>query len=50
MTNNPEKIEGLESYGITVHSRIPIEVEHKDSCKKYMQTKKEKMGHILNKV
>lgn len=50
MTNNPEKIEGLESYGIAVHSRIPIEVEYKDSCKKYMQTKKEKMGHILNKV
>lgn len=50
MTNNPEKIEGLESYGITVHSRVPIEVDHKESCKKYMQTKKEKMGHILRKV
>ncbi|MCL2706454.1 MAG: GTP cyclohydrolase II [Spirochaetaceae bacterium] len=47
MTNNPEKIAGLEKYGLEITERISIEIEHKEHCKHYMQTKKDKMGHIL---
>jgi 3,4-dihydroxy 2-butanone 4-phosphate synthase/GTP cyclohydrolase II len=48
MTNNPKKIIGLEGYGLDVVERIPIE---KGACEvnfKYLQTKKEKMGHLLD--
>ncbi len=48
MTNNPKKIIGLEGYGLDVVERIPIE---KGACElnfKYLQTKKDKMGHLLN--
>ena len=47
MTNNPEKIAGLEKYGLEIIERIAIEIEHKEHCKNYLQTKKDKMGHIL---
>lgn len=47
LTNNPEKIEGLEKNGIEVCERIEIETIHKKECEFYMQTKKNKMGHIL---
>ena len=50
MTNNPEKIKGLEKYNIVVSNRTPIEIEHKTTCNFYMQTKKDKMGHILKKI
>ncbi|MCB6993024.1 bifunctional 3,4-dihydroxy-2-butanone-4-phosphate synthase/GTP cyclohydrolase II [bacterium 210820-DFI.6.37] len=48
MTNNPDKIHGLESYGIDVVERVPIETKVKPESEFYMQTKKEKMGHVLN--
>lgn len=48
MTNNPDKIHGLESYGIDVVERVPIETKIKPESEFYMQTKKEKMGHVLN--
>lgn len=48
MTNNPDKIHGLESYGIDVVERIPVETEIKPESEFYMQTKKEKMGHVLH--
>lgn len=48
LTNNPDKIEGLEEYGINVVERVPIVTKHCESSKFYMQTKKEKMGHLLN--
>ena len=46
-TNNPLKIKGLEQYGVTVASREEIEIEVNAYDKKYLKTKKEKMGHIL---
>ena len=46
-TNNPLKIKGLEQYGINVASREEIEIEVNIHDKKYLKTKKEKMGHIL---
>ena len=46
-TNNPMKIKGLEQYGVNVASREEIEIEVNAYDKKYLKTKKEKMGHIL---
>jgi 3,4-dihydroxy 2-butanone 4-phosphate synthase / GTP cyclohydrolase II len=50
MTNNPQKFEALASAGIQVVERIPIEIAPSDSTKKYLKTKKAKMGHLLSKV
>ncbi len=50
MTNNPKKIIGLEGYGLEVVERVPIEIPPTEENKKYLKTKKEKMGHILEVV
>ena len=47
LTNNPRKIEGLEKYGLKIVERVPLVTEPKESNKKYLQTKKEKLGHYL---
>ena len=47
MTNNPEKVTALESAGITVVERVSAEVEPQESFERYLRTKQEKMGHIL---
>lgn len=48
ITNNPRKIIGLEGYGLTVNARVPVEISPNPSSKRYLRTKKEKMGHILS--
>ncbi|MDR2999622.1 MAG: 3,4-dihydroxy-2-butanone-4-phosphate synthase [Fibromonadaceae bacterium] len=48
LTNNPQKISELEFYGIKVSKRIPIEIKPNPFNKKYLKTKKEKMGHLLS--
>jgi GTP cyclohydrolase II len=48
MTNNPEKVAALEDGGITVTERVSAEVVPQESFEKYMKTKQEKMGHILD--
>ncbi|MCB4792426.1 MAG: bifunctional 3,4-dihydroxy-2-butanone-4-phosphate synthase/GTP cyclohydrolase II [Elusimicrobia bacterium] len=48
LTNNPRKIVGLEGYGLKVTERIPLEIAPTKSSKKYLKTKKEKLGHLLN--
>lgn len=50
MTNNPIKRVGLEAYGLEIVETVPIEVDVNEYNKKYMQTKKDRMGHILNKL
>ena len=50
MTNNPEKVAALEAAGITVVERVSAEVEAQDSFERYLRTKQEKMGHILDSV
>lgn len=47
MTNNPKKIVGLEGYGLEVTERVPLELEACEFNSFYLQTKKEKMGHML---
>lgn len=48
LTNNPRKIVGLEGYGLQVVKRVPIEIQPNEINLKYLKTKKEKMGHLLN--
>lgn len=49
MTNNPRKIVGLEAYGLRVVDRISIEVGCHAHNKRYLDTKKTKLGHILKR-
>lgn len=50
LTNNPRKMVALSGYGLKITNRIPLEVNPRPDNKTYMQTKKDKMGHILKKV
>ena len=47
MTNNPCKIAGLEGYGLEIVERVPIVIAANENDKRYLDTKKEKMGHLL---
>ncbi|NQT22287.1 MAG: bifunctional 3,4-dihydroxy-2-butanone-4-phosphate synthase/GTP cyclohydrolase II [Candidatus Omnitrophica bacterium] len=47
LTNNPQKIVGLEGYGLKITKRIPIEMKPNRRNKKYLKTKKKKLGHVL---
>lgn len=48
MTNNPRKITGLKGYGLEVVEVVPIQIPPNESNKRYLLTKKNKMGHMLN--
>jgi len=50
MTNNPRKIVGVDGYGLHVVERVPIEMPPHDDNVKYLRTKKQKLGHLLDKV
>lgn len=50
MTNNPKKIVGLEGYGLEIVERVPIEMEAHGSNIKYLKTKREKLGHMLDNL
>ena len=47
LTNNPNKIEDLQRVGIGVVERIPIEAVSTQGNKSYLQTKRDKLGHLL---
>ncbi len=47
MTNNPTKRVGLEAYGLEIVENVPIEVKPNEYDKKYLQTKRDRMGHTL---
>ncbi len=48
LTNNPRKIHGIDGYGLEVTEQVPIEMLPTKENLFYLQTKKEKLGHILN--
>ncbi len=50
MTNNPKKIVGLEGYGLKVVERVPIEISPTCDNIRYLKTKREKMGHLLENL
>jgi len=50
LTNNPRKRVGLESYGRTVVERVPIEIPANDTNRKYLSTKRDKLGHQLSSL
>ena len=50
LTNNPKKIVGLEGYGIKIIKRMPIEIKPTKANKRYLRTKKNKLGHVLKHV
>lgn len=50
ITNNPRKFIGLAGYGLEIVERIPIEIAPNKVNLKYLKTKKEKLGHILEMV
>jgi 3,4-dihydroxy 2-butanone 4-phosphate synthase/GTP cyclohydrolase II len=50
LTNNPRKFVGLEGYGLSVSDTVPIEIPATESTRRYLKTKKEKLGHRLTSV
>jgi len=47
LTNNPKKIVGLEGYGLSVVEQVPIEVPPTDANRRYLDTKRSKLGHLF---
>ena len=47
LTNNPKKLVGLEGYGLEVVEQVPIRVKHNPHNERYLQTKREKLGHLI---
>ena len=48
MTNNPKKIVGLNGYSLEIVDRVPIQISPTKNNIKYLETKRKKMGHLLN--
>ena len=50
LTNNPRKIVGLEAYGLEIVERMPVEVPPHEENRKYLASKKDKLGHLLDLI
>ena len=47
LSNNPDKLRALESYGIAIEERVPIEASPEEARTRYLKTKQDKMGHLF---
>jgi 3,4-dihydroxy 2-butanone 4-phosphate synthase/GTP cyclohydrolase II len=50
LSNNPAKRVGLESYGLQIVERVPLEVPANETNRKYLSTKRDKLGHLLSSL
>jgi 3,4-dihydroxy 2-butanone 4-phosphate synthase/GTP cyclohydrolase II len=50
LTNNPKKVIGLEGYGLRIVERVPIQTPAGEDNRRYLQTKKDKLGHLLEGI
>jgi 3,4-dihydroxy 2-butanone 4-phosphate synthase/GTP cyclohydrolase II len=50
LSNNPRKLVGIEGYGLSVSEWLPLEIPPSESTRRYLKTKKEKLGHKLTSV
>ncbi len=48
LTNNPKKISRLEVYGLDVTEQLPIQIKPNPHNRRYLQTKRDKLGHLLD--
>jgi len=47
LTNNPQKIVGLDGYGLKIVKRLALEIKPTKTNKRYLKAKKHKLGHVL---
>jgi 3,4-dihydroxy 2-butanone 4-phosphate synthase/GTP cyclohydrolase II len=50
LTNNPKKVVGVDGYGLHIVERVPIQITPNRSNQRYLQTKKDKLGHLLDEI
>jgi 3,4-dihydroxy 2-butanone 4-phosphate synthase/GTP cyclohydrolase II len=50
LTNNPRKVVGLDGYGLRIVERVPIQIPATESNQRYLKTKKDKLGHLLDEM
>jgi 3,4-dihydroxy 2-butanone 4-phosphate synthase/GTP cyclohydrolase II len=50
LTNNPRKFVGLQGYGLSLSDAVPLEIPASDFTRRYLKTKKDKLGHRLSSV
>jgi 3,4-dihydroxy 2-butanone 4-phosphate synthase/GTP cyclohydrolase II len=50
LTNNPKKVVGLDGYGLRIVERVPIQMPPTQSNQRYLRTKRDKLGHLLDNV
>jgi 3,4-dihydroxy 2-butanone 4-phosphate synthase/GTP cyclohydrolase II len=50
LTNNPQKFASLRGYGLEIVERVPLETKPHHSNLRYLRTKKQKLGHLLESV
>lgn len=50
LTNNPKKVVGVDGYGLRIVERVPIQITPNENNLRYLQTKKDKLGHLLDEM
>lgn len=50
LTNNPRKVVGLDGYGLRIVERVPIQIPPNRANQRYLKTKKDKLGHLLDEM